>query len=775
MTMSTFWSDDWTAAVVNHLWQSTVVVVIAWLLTLPLRRHHARSRYWVWMGASIKFLLPFSLLIEAGEWLRSLVPATEAPISMQATTLMEQIQRPFSQTQFSTELQMPLATGNTNLLPVLILSIWACGTLIVTARFAYAWWRILAVKVAATRLEFVAELPVLSSPASIEPGIFGIFHPVLLLPDGIEQRLNTEQLQTIVVHETCHLHRKDNLTYAIHMVVEALFWFHPGVWWIGMRLIDERERACDEAVVQAGGAAQVYAEGILKVCEYYVAPSSDCISGVSGGNLKKRILRIMSAHLALRLTWRVKSLLAMTILIILALPLALGLAQAATQNARSSARHVTLALSGAFPEISLYGPVTTHPKAGDVAPGIVFKNILSAPGGADWKQSNLKGWLTILVFSLRTSKNPQIVTPWNKLIDEFAGKPVQFLMISGEQESTLLPWLGQNPIKGWVFDDPDGKTGNAYGLQEPATVFVGTDGKIIGFGFGGFPPQNSEVNAALEGRITTNQPTPATMKTFLENHQVLLYAEPFKFPRADAYKPNFPPSNELHVSPSQGSAAEGKGNFGGPDYRVLRNYTLKEAISDVYDVNPIRVSLPASLDNNKRFDFSILLPQPESDKERIKARMKQGLDDYFRIMGGRENRVADVYVLSVVAGHKAPSIRRSGDEEIGSMDGSSSGGVGFEAQDDSIDDPQTAMKPVNLSIVRSVSFSGPADQFCQMLEGELDRPVVDETHWQGKIENQLDTAVKSSTNDFLPRLRDQYGLIITPAQRKIETLVFASR
>ncbi len=50
----------------NHLWQSTLFAGGAALLTLALRRNHARVRYWVWLAASCKFLLPFSLLIALG-------------------------------------------------------------------------------------------------------------------------------------------------------------------------------------------------------------------------------------------------------------------------------------------------------------------------------------------------------------------------------------------------------------------------------------------------------------------------------------------------------------------------------------------------------------------------------------------------------------------------------------------------------------------------------------------------------------------------------------
>ena len=78
-----FWNGalttTWTAALINHLWQSTVVTLLAWLLALTLRSNHARTRYWLWMIASVKFLLPFSLLISAGEWLR---PAVATPLKI---------------------------------------------------------------------------------------------------------------------------------------------------------------------------------------------------------------------------------------------------------------------------------------------------------------------------------------------------------------------------------------------------------------------------------------------------------------------------------------------------------------------------------------------------------------------------------------------------------------------------------------------------------------------------------------------------------------------
>jgi len=137
---------------------------------------------------------------------------------------------------------------------------------------------------------------------SLEPGIFGIVRPVLLWPAGISEHLQDAHLEAILAHEVWHVRRRDNLAAAIHMLVEAIFWFHPLVWWLGARLVEERERACDEEVLQLGNPPQIYAESILKTCEFCVGSDLACVSGVTGAELKKRIVRIMTPTLAEKLS-----------------------------------------------------------------------------------------------------------------------------------------------------------------------------------------------------------------------------------------------------------------------------------------------------------------------------------------------------------------------------------------------------------------------------------------------------------------------------------------
>jgi bla regulator protein BlaR1 len=93
-----------------------------------------------------------------------------------------------------------------------------------------------------------------------------------------------------------HTPRRDNLIAALHMGVQGLFWFHPLVWWVGARLVAERERACDDEVVQWGSAPHVYAESILRTSRFCVESPAACVSGVTGSDLRKRIEAIMRGN-----------------------------------------------------------------------------------------------------------------------------------------------------------------------------------------------------------------------------------------------------------------------------------------------------------------------------------------------------------------------------------------------------------------------------------------------------------------------------------------------
>ena len=317
--------------IANHLWQSTLFAIVAGLLTLGLRKNRAHARYCLWLAASAKFLVPFSLLVFAGSHLGRHTAA--APASSRIPVLIEQVNEPFVAEDAIRP--MPHAPQSAMWMVPIAIAVWAigCGFL------AFSWWlrwrRIRAAIRVASPVALDIGVPVLSSASIIEPGVFGVFRQVLLLPDGIADRLAPAELQAILAHELCHVRRRDNLATVMHMVVEAVFWFHPLVWWLGARLMEERERACDEEVVRMGSAPEAYAEGILKVCELYLQSPLKCVAGVTGANLKKRIEAIMNNRSTLALNFAKKAGLAIAGVIAVAIPVILGVTNAPLLRAQA--------------------------------------------------------------------------------------------------------------------------------------------------------------------------------------------------------------------------------------------------------------------------------------------------------------------------------------------------------------------------------------------------------------------------------------------------------
>ena len=305
---------------VNHLWQSTLIAAAIAVVAAMLRDDGAHSRYWLWWAASAKFLVPFSLLTTLGGALRDAgVPRIE--LADWPSTLVALAE------------PMPEAAGWVPLRTALLV-LWAVGfaavvgTWIARAASVRALLRA-SVPYAGDLPRALGRLEARTSQALLEPALVGIMRPVLLLPQGIAEQLTRTQLDAVLEHELSHWRRRDNLTAAVHMLVEAVFWFHPLVWWIGARLVEERERACDEAVVRAGHDGRTYAEGILNVCERYVASALKCAAGISGADLKRRVVEIARNRVMSELPIQKKALLCAFALSTLIVPIVFG---AAAQN-----------------------------------------------------------------------------------------------------------------------------------------------------------------------------------------------------------------------------------------------------------------------------------------------------------------------------------------------------------------------------------------------------------------------------------------------------------
>jgi beta-lactamase regulating signal transducer with metallopeptidase domain len=110
-------------ALTDHLGQSTLFAIVAGLLTLLLQRNSAAVRHKLWLAASIKFLVPFSLLTTIGNQVQWRKATAEA--QPQVPYMIQNISRRFA-LPGPVRPQEP-APGAPSRVPPVLFGLWLCG------------------------------------------------------------------------------------------------------------------------------------------------------------------------------------------------------------------------------------------------------------------------------------------------------------------------------------------------------------------------------------------------------------------------------------------------------------------------------------------------------------------------------------------------------------------------------------------------------------------------------------------------------------------------
>ncbi len=123
--------------------------------------------------------------------------------------------------------------------------------------------------------------PLLEAPAVGGPILVGYRHPAVLVPPALLDRLSPAERRHVLLHEAVHLARRDDWTLLAQRLAEAVWWFHPGLLWMGRRLDADREAACDGAVARLTGGRE-YARTLVRLAELADAdPSFGLAPGIA--------------------------------------------------------------------------------------------------------------------------------------------------------------------------------------------------------------------------------------------------------------------------------------------------------------------------------------------------------------------------------------------------------------------------------------------------------------------------------------------------------------
>jgi len=127
------------------------------------------------------------------------------------------------------------------------------------------------------------------------PIVWGWLRPVVLIPREA-QDWSMERRRFAIAHELAHLERRDNWSALLALAAQALYWFHPLVWWLSAKMAEQRELACDNTVLSSGAQPSEYADFLLDICRRFRSPALfGCAMASHSHLLRGRIINILHA------------------------------------------------------------------------------------------------------------------------------------------------------------------------------------------------------------------------------------------------------------------------------------------------------------------------------------------------------------------------------------------------------------------------------------------------------------------------------------------------
>ncbi len=128
------------------------------------------------------------------------------------------------------------------------------------------------------------------------PATWGVLRPSIALPAGAVD-WPPGRARAVLLHEMAHVRRWDCGVQHLTWLVTAAYWFNPLLWLAVRRLRVERERACDDVVVTAGGAATAYAESLVALARTFAARGPAAAAGLAmarRSGLRGRVRAVLS-------------------------------------------------------------------------------------------------------------------------------------------------------------------------------------------------------------------------------------------------------------------------------------------------------------------------------------------------------------------------------------------------------------------------------------------------------------------------------------------------
>jgi len=286
----------WT--LVHSVWQLALIALATGILLKFLKNQSAQLRYGLAFSAMVFscFVCIFTFAVEYMTSQTGAAPVMDLEMEMVSTTLV-------SQPVNSVLSFLDLYQG-------LIVNVWLLGSLLFLFRFSAGWLHLrrlvrdAVIDPITGSIEFIAlkekfnikrAILVKASESITSPMVIGFLKPIILIPVGMVNQLTLSEVEAVMAHELAHIKRHDFLLNLFQSMMETVFYFHPGVWYLSKVINKERENCCDDLAILHTGNAVTFAKTLVKLQDLEFSPLKPALAMAgTTGDFTQRIKRILN-------------------------------------------------------------------------------------------------------------------------------------------------------------------------------------------------------------------------------------------------------------------------------------------------------------------------------------------------------------------------------------------------------------------------------------------------------------------------------------------------
>ena len=308
-------SDNFISIAWAIFWQSSLLALLIATATKIFRKASPNFKYLLWLLVILRLFLPPSFYLPTGVWTWG--PALFHKHFIPKTVPPPQYNIPFTISHtdmtINPDVIQPTAFKESLSFNSLLFFAWATGVLALLIFWIkkISWFR----KMLSTcrdlpphltplitqnsqRLRLKRRINVKVSDKITTPAVGGFLKPVVIIPSAILDKMDSDELTPIIVHELAHIKRYDWLVNWLQNLTAIIYFFHPFLWFTNRQIKIEREKACDDMVLLTLKIERKsYAETLLRIfdmlsCEHIFHPD---FSGMAEpkSDLGRRIMRVM--------------------------------------------------------------------------------------------------------------------------------------------------------------------------------------------------------------------------------------------------------------------------------------------------------------------------------------------------------------------------------------------------------------------------------------------------------------------------------------------------